>query len=430
MNSKRRSIIWILALVSLLVGGVVSTSAQEPVTLKFMFWGGPEAPSDWDRVVSRFQAAGHENVTVEYIHQPDEYETKLNTLIAAGDAPDVVLMNGPMVTAYGADGSILDQTPFYEAAGEAPEDIFVEAAIRRINGEVSCVASGVHSMMMYYNKRLFDESGVAYPPHEQDQAWTWDEFADAARQMTTGEGISKRYGAYIPPWPTIWRVFVESNGGSYYNDDFTAINLDQPEAVEVFQNLADLRLVDGSVPRLDVIDSLGWDIFLQTDRAAMFIDGTFDMTYMKEWWGDDLALAVLPRYDKYVTHPIIDCATISKTTEHPQEAFDLVRFMAEPTNWLDDYQSGRITPSAREYLFGDKLSEWIDSPDLPENYQSVVVNNLNYAGTNPEFLTPKHSSVEWPAIMPHVFDILNGEVTAAEGMAAAKAEADVILQEP
>jgi len=31
--------------------------------------------------------------------------------------------------------------------------------------------------------------------------------------------------------------------------------------------------------------------------------------------------------------------------------------------------------------------------------------------------------------MPHVYDVLNGEATAQEAMAAAKAEADVVLQE-
>ena len=199
--------------------------------------------------------------------------------------------------------------------------------------------------------------------------------------------------------------------------------------MEVIQNLADLRLVEQVAPPVDMIDSLGWDIFLQNDRAAMFIDGTFVMSFLMEWWGDDLGLAVLPKYDEYVTHPIVDCPVVFNNTEHPQEAFEFAQFLTDPSHWMDDYRAGLSTPVVKEYLFGDKASEWLDSPTLPDNYASVVVNNLNYTGTNPGFLTSKHALVEWPVIMPHIYEVLQGEATAQEAMAAAKVEADEVLQE-
>ena len=406
-----------------------SEESAEPVVLKFMFWGGPEAPGNWDPIIEKFRAAGHENVTFEYIHQPEDYETKLQTLIAGNETPDVVLFNDAMVAGYAEEGLLLDQGPYYEAMGVNPEEYYIDAALRYIGDELSCVGTGLHTMIMYYNKGIFDEAGMEYPPHVQEEAWTWDEFVNVAKQLSGGEGMNRRYGAYIPPWPTIWRVMVESNGGAFYNEDLKSVALDSPEVAEVIQDLADLRLVEQAAPPVDMIDSLGWDLFLQNDRAAMFIDGTFVMGFLMEWWGEDLGLAVLPKYDEYVTHPIVDCPVVFNNTEHPQEAFEFVQFLTNPEHWMDDYRAGQATPVVRDYLFGDKANEWLDSPTLPDNYASVVVNNLNYTGTNPGFLTSKHGRVEWPVVMPHVYDVLNGEATAQEAMAAAKVEADVVLQE-
>jgi len=394
-----------------------------------MFWGREDAPEYWQTVVDRFRAAGNENVTVEFIHQPMEYEVKLNTLIAANETPDVVLLAGQNVLGYVEDGLILDQKPYFDEIGTDPYEFYVPAAVREIDGQIACIASGLHTMMMYYNKSAFDAAGVPYPPSTQEEAWTWDEFVAAAKALTSGEGVDKTYGIYIPPWPTIWRVFVDSNNGSYYNDDWTRVTLDTPEAAEVFQKLADLRLVDQVAPTLDQIDTFGWDIFLQGNRAAMFIDGTFDMEYMIEWWGDDLGVAPLPKFKEYVTHPIADCPVVFNNTEHPDEAFAFARFLSDPSNWIEDYKVGKAIPVAQEYLFGDGAAEWLNSEILPDGYEFAVVENLKYAGTNPELVQPDHAKIEWPAIMPHVYNVLRGDGTAEAEMKLATEEANAILIE-
>lgn len=37
---------------------------------------------------------------------------------------------------------------------------------------------------VYYNKKLFDEAGVAYP----QAGWTWDDFYATAKQLTVKKG--------------------------------------------------------------------------------------------------------------------------------------------------------------------------------------------------------------------------------------------------
>src|SRR5262249_15870024 len=146
------------------------------------------------------------------------------------------------------------------------------------------VAPSLHSIIVFYNKAMFDAAGVAYPPSTADTAWTWDQFVDTAKQLTSGEGLEKVYGAYVAPWATVCSSFLFSNGASWFNDDLTELTLNSPEAVQVLQNMANLRLTENVAPTLDIADSIGWDVMLQSGKAAMLVDGTWNIPTMIDTW--------------------------------------------------------------------------------------------------------------------------------------------------
>ncbi|MEG2604423.1 MAG: extracellular solute-binding protein, partial [Clostridia bacterium] len=50
--------------------------------------------------------------------------------------------------------------------------------------------------VLFYNKTLFDKAGIACPTNDM----TWDQYADLALQMTSGEGIDKIYGTHYHTW--------------------------------------------------------------------------------------------------------------------------------------------------------------------------------------------------------------------------------------
>ena len=49
-------------------------------------------------------------------------------------------------------------------------------------------------MIIHYNPRMFDEAGLDYP----DPEWTWDDFLETAKALTSGEGGDKVFGFAIP----------------------------------------------------------------------------------------------------------------------------------------------------------------------------------------------------------------------------------------
>lgn len=404
------------------------TAAQDKITLTLMFWGDPSAPDFWRPLTEAFIAAGHENVEFKFIHQPDEYETKLQTLIAAGDGPDVFLLNSNQVYRFASEGVLLDQKPYYDQVGIDLAATFVDPALWYYEDELVAVASAIHSIILYYNIALFDQAGLDYPPSSAEDAWTWDEFVQVAAQLSGGSGMDQRWGVYVAPWMTVWTPFVFSNGGAWFNEDYTEFALNSPEAVEALQKMADLRLVENVAPTLDMADSIGWDVMLQSNRVAMFIDGTWNMPALLHDWGGGWGVGVLPKLKEYKTATFMDPPVVWADTPHPEEAVAFAQFLADPANQLDTYRSGNGVPAAKEYLSGDKLHEWLSDSGLPENYEGVVVQNVNYSGAMPAKGTHLMPQIEWPIVMDYIFQIFRGEATAEEAMNTAKPKVDEVLQ--
>ena len=63
------------------------------------------------------------------------------------------------------------------------------------NGHLYGLPVNWSTMVMFYNKTLFDKAGVKYP----DESWTWDDFRAAAQKLTIREnGRAVQYGAIAP----------------------------------------------------------------------------------------------------------------------------------------------------------------------------------------------------------------------------------------
>lgn len=45
---------------------------------------------------------------------------------------------------------------------------------------------------MFYNKDMFDAANVEYPPTNADEAWSWDEFVEVAKQLTLDTSVEMR----------------------------------------------------------------------------------------------------------------------------------------------------------------------------------------------------------------------------------------------
>ncbi len=87
-------------------------------------------------------------------------------------------------------GPYLDQSSLIREEDFYPETI----APFRWNGTLMCIPQNLSSLVVYYNKNLFDEAGLAYPSAD----WTWEGFLQTALALTKdtdGDGDAR------PAWP-------------------------------------------------------------------------------------------------------------------------------------------------------------------------------------------------------------------------------------
>ncbi len=95
---KRRLRTWMALVMTAMLTGLTACSgnAGEPVNpnaveLKFMYWGSNDEKQAMEKMIQSFNAS-HPNIRVKGEHVPGDYTTKINTLMAANQLPDIAYL--------------------------------------------------------------------------------------------------------------------------------------------------------------------------------------------------------------------------------------------------------------------------------------------------------------------------------------------------
>lgn len=264
------------------------TVAWEQAELRVLLCcASPEQMQWWDPFDRRFEES-HSGAKVDKELMPagQNYFEKLQTVIAAGTAPDVFDMWEGYVQPYAKNGALLQLDPFYEKDGRLKkEDIWPAALpVGTWNGDVyaQMIVVMAGPVGLFYNKQLFDEAGVKYPTND----WDWNAMREAALQLTkdtNGDGEPDQFGVTFETWFVPWLYWIWSNGGDTFNADETACTLDDPKAYEAIQFWADLMVKDVVAPGPSTLQAMqGSANMFKTGQVAMYIGNNWDLWGMKE----------------------------------------------------------------------------------------------------------------------------------------------------
>jgi len=172
------------------------------VTITMSGWSLSTTP-EFKTLADGFHAL-HPNVTVQLKeYDPAQYDTLLTADLAAGNGPDIVTQKTfKMYYSYVDGGALLDIS---DVAGKLSDKTNGKAAYT-INGKTYGVPYRQDAWVLYYNKDLFDKAKVAYP----DGSWTWDDYAKAAKDLTTGlkAAGSNAFGTYEHSWQSTIQGFA------------------------------------------------------------------------------------------------------------------------------------------------------------------------------------------------------------------------------
>jgi multiple sugar transport system substrate-binding protein len=422
---------------------------EETVEITFMGWGGTEEDEGVRSAITVFEGA-EPNIKVNWLHTPENYAQKMLAMVAAGTPPDTAFIGGPDYRTYCRDGLLLDITDMLKADSVvgAP-DYFIEPQEEqrcmwqgRWYGIGSCWV-GPH---MYYNADIFEEEGIEPPSNDPDEAWDWDTFLEVCRQLTvdtngrhpgdSGFDVNNvdRWAFQWPTWSGPLHAAIASNGGYWVDPDTGLLALDQPEATEALQAVADLMLVQQVMPQNTAFQALGMSNtqMLENGKMAMAVDGSWALAWITNIQAT-LGTAVLPKLKVPATdiQAHIHCGFAA--TQHPEAAWRWLRFLATEYYQLKFLRMGLWLPSQTPLMTEEGLAKWMTLRTAPgegvhpEGYDKIVTEYVPKYGhvlyTPPGY--PQADSIITPALDP----IWVGDKTAEEAMAEAVPEANAILQE-
>jgi len=361
--------------------GEETETATEHVTLNFVGWeASPLETASVENGLEVFMAE-NPNITVEYNTIPSggDYNSKILTMMMADTGPDVFFCNAYTYRSFIDGGYLLDITDNFNSVYNIDDYIPSSASIMSVDNKVYGISSCTVSPVIYYNKTVFDEAGLPYPPSDPDEAWTWDEFRDIAKQLTTVEnGKTTRFGVYGLENSYMFSALIMANGGSYWNDNnnITSMAINSPETAEVMQAIYDLATIDGAttfVPEQmqEIGGTQSGTNLLKTGSIAMLVDGSWSLQELSKM-DFDFGVAVLPKFEECKTHGQAHLHVASSQTEHPQEAWELVKFLSSDEYQLQNVKEGLWMPNQKKNYTEEGIAKWYDPNVHPEGFTDMV----------------------------------------------------------
>ena len=147
---------------------------------------------------------------------------------------------GTDVADFAKAGLLLNFSGQAQTAGLNPGDFYAgptdqlqvdPATGQKADGFLWGIPRDVSTFAMYLNLDLIDKAGAENPIElAKNGQWTWEKFQEVAQAITTkgGTGV-KGFGANS--WWANYGYFINSAGGSFFNADRTACNLNSTESV-------------------------------------------------------------------------------------------------------------------------------------------------------------------------------------------------------
>lgn len=305
--------------------GKSTEQKKENVTITMSYWG-----SDFDKIRNEKIKAEfvkvHPEIDVQFIQiSNDAYSQKMLATMASGEPYDVIQLAEAFYS-FASKGTLEDLTPYIQR-DKLDLKQYYQAAVDAYSykGKVMGIPMRMGSMMLFYNKSLFDQAGVSYPTDN----WSYSDLLNAAKKISDpANGV---FGLNAPnSWWANYGAFIKPRGGSLLSADRAAFTLDSKESIEGLTFMQNLIWKDHVAPQPKEVPQ-GVDLW-SSGKLGMMIDGPWwvldSQTKVKDFAWD----IALPPKDKVAAVPLFSNAFhITKASKHKDAAWEVLKFWTGKT---------------------------------------------------------------------------------------------------
>jgi multiple sugar transport system substrate-binding protein len=387
-------------------------TAQSTVNLTFLeFFTGELWTGLFQGIVARFEK---EYPNIKWTGIPVNYNqlpAKFLTLSAGGDPPDGTSIDNLTLPSMGARGVLKDLAPYIKTS-HYDMSVFYPARLK--SGQWQGVQYGLPidlgSSAIYYNKKAFDQKGLAYPK----STWTYEDLLRTAMKLTVdSKGKSADETGFNPKSVKQWGfnfdfstyrfyyIYTGYNGAQYFNPAVSALEFGNPQSMASLNFFLDMINKYHTTPTATYYNGI-------SDNGATqpFTSGIYAMSF--QWIGligwlhangvkvtdyDTINLPLTPTAKQEVGGQTF---VISKSSQHAPAAWSWIEFMTAewaqkalglsgawfPAQarfakfaWPSDHKPAHFFESFYGPIAKYGLAEWWFQEDWPE-WQTYTDNAL------------------------------------------------------
>jgi len=365
---------------------------KENVSVVKIHWVVGSAPTRKYEIAGFYKDPSSKGIVVEPDMRSDNPKAILS-MIESGNPPDLFSIYSPAdMLLYMEKEALLDLSPYMRRYKLDPGNFWTALKpYMQYKGKVYGFPSNCSPFVLFYNKKMFDESGILYP----NKHWTWKDLLEAAKKLTKKDKKTGRYTQFglLSEDPD---MFIWQNGGWYYTKDGKKCIINSPEAKWAFRWYYDLRFTHNVMPTPSEVQSLsahgGGDGSLNlfaAEKVAMFIQGRGMVRILRKNKILDWNIAPVPRGKHKVTKIVSRTYAIPRNCKHKYEAFKFLNYLIGPGQYII-VKSGDGIPS-RISMCNSK--EFLLDKDFPEEDRNkIYLDEMIYARA-PEY-SPYVSEIE------------------------------------
>jgi multiple sugar transport system substrate-binding protein len=354
-GTRRRFLVHGAALGSGLLLPTLAAKAAE-VRMRAVWWGGQDRARRTNEAIQIFEKQRPDlKIATESTAWAD-YWTKVATLVAGGNAPDMLQMDYRYIVEYARRGTLLA----LDAYIPKPLDIQDFGANNldscRVDGKLYGVNLGINSTATFLDTVAFARAGLPLPTY----AWTWDDLRRVSAEITKSRGKGFWGCMDAGGGEPALEVFARQNGVNLYTAD-GKLGIDVELTTAWLDYWQSMRKVNACVPPdVQALDKGSTDSsMLVLNKSAIdlrhsnFLEG-FQLAHKEK-----LAITMYPqtnggKWGQYIKPS--QMMSVAATTKNAELAVSLSNFLVKDpagTKLLGIERGVPASPAVRKLLAPD-----------------------------------------------------------------------------
>ena len=358
-----------------------TASAPESGTVNLTVSGWTSTPAEDALVQQNLQNFEklHPNIHVHWTPFTGDYPTKMRSLVASNNVPDVFYLQPGMSSEYISSGKLLNLSP-YMARDKVSANDYYAALLNPFvctSGQVYGLPKDWNSLGVFYNKQMFQAAGLSAPSAN----WTYSDLQNDAQKLTKNPGSPNSvYGIVLSADLSRWGAFLLAEGGTVLSKDGTQATFNNQTAVNALNYYA--SFFKNNTGALPTTVGAPWngDAFGK-QRAAMVIEGGWLIPYMASTYPNvQYGIAPMPiaPNGKRADLTFTNAWSASASTPHPEAAWELIKYMTGSTVQESQLNAGFALPTLKSLA---NAPYFASHPDFKVLFDAAPYSFADYYGS-------------------------------------------------